>query len=532
MVIIGRGTWIDQLASKIIEREKNLGRNLKLLRVESGLGASGIPHVGSLGDAVRAHGIRLALKDSGYRSELIAFSDDLDGLRKVPAGFPDWLEDHIAKPVSDIPDPFDCHTSYGAHMSSVLTDALDRCEIPYTFKSGTETYREGTLIEQIDRILEHSKEIGQQIALMSGQKKYEDVLPYFPICEGCGRLYVAEAYEYKSEERKVLYRCKGTKIQDRNLRGCNYEGEISIADGRGKLSWKAEFAARWSALDIRFEAYGKDIADSVRINDWIADNILDHPHPSHAKYEMFLDKSGKKISKSKGNVFTPQTWLRYGTKESLLLLMFKRIAGTRAISPVDIPVYMDEYDKLENVYFGRLKGEKSDEMKLVKLRGLYEYINSLDPPKAPNAHVPYQMLVQLTSYAPQDSIVEYVEKKLLAYNTISEPNESLKNKIMLASNWGKDYTALVSSNKVKVSSEGIRALTALATFLPGQSDPNAIQTEIFEIARRNDLLPKEFFSLLYLMLLGVERGPRLGPYLIDIGIQNAVKIIRKQLDKA
>jgi len=532
LVIIGRGTWIDQLASKIIEREKNLGRNLKLLRVESGLGASGIPHVGSLGDAVRAHGIRLALKDSGYRSELIAFSDDLDGLRKVPAGFPDWLEDHIAKPVSDIPDPFDCHTSYGAHMSSVLTDALDRCEIPYTFKSGTETYREGTLIEQIDRILEHSKEIGQQIALMSGQKKYEDVLPYFPICEGCGRLYVAEAYEYKSEERKVLYRCKGTKIQDRNLRGCNYEGEISIADGRGKLSWKAEFAARWSALDIRFEAYGKDIADSVRINDWIADNILDHPHPSHAKYEMFLDKSGKKISKSKGNVFTPQTWLRYGTKESLLLLMFKRIAGTRTISPVDIPVYMDEYDKLENIYFGRLKGEKSDEMKLVKLRGLYEYINSLDPPKAPNAHVPYQMLVQLTSYAPQDSIVEYVEKKLLAYNTISEPNESLKNKIMLASDWAKDYTALVSSNKVKVSSEGIRALTALATFLPGQSDPNAIQTEIFEIARRNDLLPKEFFSLLYLMLLGVERGPRLGPYLIDIGIQNAVKIIRKQLDKA
>ncbi len=171
MVIIGRGTWIDQLASKIIEREKNLGRDLKLLRVESGLGASGIPHVGSLGDAVRAHGIRLALRDNGYPSELIAFSDDLDGLRKVPAGFPDWLEDHIAKPVSAIPDPFSCHSSYGAHMSSILTDALDRCEIPYTFKSGTETYREGILNEQIARILEHSKEIGQQIALMSGQKK-------------------------------------------------------------------------------------------------------------------------------------------------------------------------------------------------------------------------------------------------------------------------------------------------------------------------------------------------------------------------
>ena len=532
MVIIGRGTWIDQLASKIIGREKDLGRNLKLLRVESGLGASGIPHVGSLGDAIRAHGIRLALEDIGYSSELIAFSDDLDGLRKVPAGFPNWLEDHIAKPVSSIPDPFDCHTSYGAHMSSVLTDALDSCEIPYTFKSGTETYREGTLNEQIARILEHSKEIGQQIALMSGQKKYEDVLPYFPICEGCGRLYVAEAYEYLEKERKVLYRCKGTKIQDRSLRGCNHEGEIRITDGQGKLSWKAEFAARWSALDIRFEAYGKDIADSVRINDWVADNILDHPHPSHVKYEMFLDKSGKKISKSKGNVFTPQAWLRYGTRESLLLLMFKRIAGTRSLSPIDIPTYMDEYDRLENIYFGRIKGEETNEMKLVRLRGLYEYINSLDPPQSPNPHVPYQMLVQLTSYAPKDSVVEYVEKKLLAYKTITETTDSLKNRIVLASDWAKDFTSLVSSSKVKVSSDEIPALTELSTFLPGQSDPNAIQTAIFEIARRNSLEPKDFFRLLYVLLLGVERGPRLGPYLIDIGIQNAVKIIQNQIIKA
>ena len=520
------------MASKIIERERDLGRSLKLLRVESGLGASGIPHVGSLGDAVRAHGIRLALNDIGYSSELIAFSDDLDGLRKVPAGFPNWLEDHIAKPVSSIPDPFDCHASYGAHMSSILTDALDKCEIPYTFKSGTETYRDGTLNKQIAHILKHSKEIGQQIALMSGQKKYEGVLPYFPICEGCGRLYVAEAYEYKEEERKVLYRCKGTKLQDRSLRGCNYEGEVSITAGHGKLSWKAEFAARWSALDIRFEAYGKDIADSVKINDWVADNILDHPHPSHAKYEMFLDKSGKKISKSEGNVFTPQAWLRYGTRESLLLLMFKRIAGTRSLSPVDIPIYMDEYDRLENIYFGKIKKEENNEMKLVKLRGLYEYINSLDPPQAPNPHVPYQMLVQLTSFAPKDSVLEYVEKKLLVYKTITESNEYLKNRIFLALNWAKDFTSLASSSNVKVSSDGKRALTELSTFLPGQSDPNAIQTEIFEIARRNGLVPKDFFSMLYVLLLGVERGPRLGPYLIDIGIQNAVKIIQTQLGKS
>src|SRR5687768_198807 len=128
--IIGKGTWIDKVASTIISREKKLNRNLDIIRVESGLGASGIPHIGSMGDAVRAYGIGLSLKYQGYNSELIAYSDDMDGLRKIPSGFPSWLEDHLAKPVSNIPDPFgDCHSSYGSHMSSLLLDGLDKAGV-------------------------------------------------------------------------------------------------------------------------------------------------------------------------------------------------------------------------------------------------------------------------------------------------------------------------------------------------------------------------------------------------------------------
>src|SRR5215217_7944605 len=134
--IIGKGTWIDKVAFTIIEREKKLGRTSNIIKVESGLGASGIPHIGSMGDAVRAYGISLALQNMGYKSELIAFSDDMDGLRKIPVGFPPWLKEHIAKPVSHIQDPFgDCHNSYGAHMSSLLLDGLDRVNIKYIFKS-------------------------------------------------------------------------------------------------------------------------------------------------------------------------------------------------------------------------------------------------------------------------------------------------------------------------------------------------------------------------------------------------------------
>ncbi|MGI0025483.1 MAG: lysine--tRNA ligase, partial [Nitrososphaera sp.] len=172
-VVIGKGTWIDKVADTLVKREQRLGRSLELVRVESGLGASGIPHLGSMGDAVRAYGIALALQNFGYRSELIAYSDDMDGLRKVPAGLPDWLRDHIARPVSAIPDPFgDCHASYGAHMSGLLLDGLDRAGIKYKFQSGKEAYASGILVRQIDSILQNRERLGKKIAEFVGQEKY------------------------------------------------------------------------------------------------------------------------------------------------------------------------------------------------------------------------------------------------------------------------------------------------------------------------------------------------------------------------
>ena len=146
---IGKGIWIDKLTHELLEREKSLGRNLDLIKVESGLGASGIPHIGSLGDAVRAYGVKLALENFGYKSELIAYSDDLDGLRKIPEGFPESLEEHIGKPVSLIPDPFGCHESYGVHMSSILLDGLDKLGIRYEFRRAVETYKQGLLKDEI-----------------------------------------------------------------------------------------------------------------------------------------------------------------------------------------------------------------------------------------------------------------------------------------------------------------------------------------------------------------------------------------------
>jgi lysyl-tRNA synthetase, class I len=295
IITIGKGTWIDKVAFTIIEREKKLGRPCEIINVESGLGASGIPHIGSMGDAVRAFGISLALKNMGYKSELIAFSDDFDGLRKVPYGLPQWLNEYLCKPVSTIPDPFgECHRSYGAHMSSLLLEGLDKVGLNYKFKSGTEVYKSGILSDQIHKILIKSKIIGDEISKSTGQQKYIKFLPFFPICQQCGRLYVASATEYFVDEKTIAYSCIGNTIGKKKIDGCGHQGETKINNGDGKLAWKVEFAARWQAFDIRFEAFGKDIMDSVRINDWVASEILGFHHPLHIKYEMFLDKGGKK----------------------------------------------------------------------------------------------------------------------------------------------------------------------------------------------------------------------------------------------
>ncbi|OLC22451.1 MAG: lysine--tRNA ligase [Thaumarchaeota archaeon 13_1_40CM_4_48_7] len=535
-ILIGKGTWIDKVADTLIKREKKLGRSLDLIWVESGLGASGIPHIGSMGDAVRAYGIALALQNFGFKSELIAYSDDMDGLRKIPHGLPDWLREHIARPVSSIPDPFgSCHASYGAHMSSLLLDALDKVGIKYRFQSGREAYRQGILIKQIDIILKNSSKLGQKIAEFVGQDKYIEVLPYFPVCHNCGRLYTAVAQKYLPEEKKVAYVCSGSRIGNEDVKGCGHKGETDITKGEGKLAWKVEFAARWKAFDIRFEAYGKDIMDSVRVNDWVADEILGYSHPLHVKYEMFLDKTGKKISKSAGNVLTPQMWLRYGTLESILLLLFKRITGTRHVGLDDVPVLMKEYDDLEDVYFDKIKIDNP--AKLVKDKGLYEYINKLQPPKQPGPHVSYQLVAQQAAiFPPSEDRYDKIFNRLVTYNIAKDKTNAMMQKIKLASNWADDNMAQEEKFDIKLSDAQRKAVAdlieAISPFAAMQGTPeNAknLQSKVFEVARNNGMEPKEFFTLLYRMFLNTERGPRIGNYFLDLGIDKAINTLRKYI---
>jgi len=527
--IIGKGTWIDKLAFELIEREKQLGRDVDgIIRVESGLGASGIPHIGSLGDAVRAYGVKLALENLGYKSELIAYSDDLDGLRKIPEGL-DVKEENMGRRVSAIEDPYGkCHDSYGSHMSSILLEGLDKLGIKYVHKTAHDTYKNGILKEQIHKILVNSKKIGDEIEKLTGQQKFQNVLPYFPVCKNCDRLYTTESFEYIEEEKKIRYRCKDSEIGSNIIKGCGHEGESDITKDLGKLAWKVEFAARWQAFDIRFEAYGKDIMDSVKVNDWVSDQILEFPHPHHVKYEMFLDKSGKKISKSLGNVVTSQKWLTYGTPESILLLLYKRITGARELGFEDIPALMDEYNELENIHFGKTKVD--NEAKLVKSKGLYEYVNLLKPPENPSTHVSYRLLVELCKIF-KDNRIEYVTSKLIDYGTIKEEGkDSVKELIKLAGNYSDDFEETkIPATKIMVDDSSKVALKQLADLLQKDETPEDLQNSIYTIAKENQVQPKYFFKILYQIILSKDRGPKIGPFIEDIGKKKVADAIYRHI---
>ncbi|MHA2500403.1 MAG: lysine--tRNA ligase, partial [Candidatus Hodarchaeales archaeon] len=392
-ITVGRGTPWDIIAKDALASKRKFRPDPPIFRCESGLGASGFPHIGSFSDGARAFVVKLAAEDQGSQAEYIAYSDDLDGLRKVPKGMSKTLEEYLAVPVSKIPDEFGCHDSFGAHMSFLLLESLDAAGIEYRFVSATELYQNGAFTPVISKILENSTEAGRIIVEETSQTKYTEVFPFHAICAECGRIYTTRPLKHDKGENIVEYVCDGAEVGGSQIKGCGYSGAADYSKGEGKLGWKVEFAARWATLSIDFEAYGKDILESVKVNDRICREILGVEPPYHVRYEVFLQKGGKKMSKSAGEALTPQSWLRFGTSQSLMLLMLKRIEGSRSIGLEDIPLLMDELDELEDIYFGLRKAKNQAAAR--KAKGLYEYVFLLNPPEEPSIHVPYNLLATM-----------------------------------------------------------------------------------------------------------------------------------------
>ena len=527
--------WADKSAQQVIERAPDAPRYI----TECGLGASGIPHVGSVGDGIRSYVVTLAIQDKGYDSLFQAYSDDRDGLRKIPYGFPSSLREYVGNPVSHIPDPFGCHDSFGRHISSLLTDAFDDIGIAYRFQSSDDAYKDGMLDAEILTLLERSQEAGALIREVTGQEKYLGQYPYFAICEECGKIYTTRVTGFDRAAKTVTYACDGefvgkdsTTGEDIPVKGCGHVGTTSIRNG--KLAWKVEFAARWKAFDVAFEAFGKDILESVKVNDLVGERILGYTRPVHAFYEMFVERGGGKISKSKGNVFTPQKWLTYGSPQSLVLLMLKRLAYSRVVDLEEIPKLMDEVDYLQSIYFNResIKNERERE----HVRRLYEYVMFKDIPATPLDTVPYGIIANIAAVLPastpnrEDIIMNILENSgKLPKKTDDASREEVLRRIGYATSWVQDAGTALEHGHTDMTEAERAALADLSERIDESMDPEALQGAVFSCAQDHGVKPAAMFKLLYLILLGVPRGPKAGTLVSLIGVPRERDLIAKEL---
>ncbi len=528
--------WADKSAQQVIDRDPDS----PLYVTECGLGASGIPHVGSVGDGIRSYVVTLAIQEKGYDSIFQAYSDDRDGLRKIPYGFPPSLREYVGNPVSHIPDPFGCHDSFGRHISTLLTDAFDDIGIDYRFQSSDEAYIDGKLDNEIIALLSQYKEAGALIKDVTGQEKYLTQYPYFAICEECGKIYTTRVVDFDASKKKISYVCDGefvgkdsTTGEDIHVTGCGHEGTTSIREG--KLAWKVEFAARWKSFDVAFEAFGKDILESVKVNDIIGERLLAYPRPVHAFYEMFVERGGGKISKSKGNVFTPQKWLTYGNPESLTLLMLKRLAYSRVVDLEEIPKLMDEVDYLQGIYFDTEKIKNKRE--LDHFKRLYEYVTLLKIPEKPAVTVPYGIVANIVSVLPETtpnrdditlSILQTTGK--IPRELDDDARKQVLRRIAYASEWTKEAGPATDHEPLEINDEERTALASLRNALDASMDADEIQAVVFSCAQDHGLKPAKFFKLVYMLLLGMPRGPKAGTLIHIIGVAKAQGLIGDALD--
>jgi len=522
--------WADKVAKQVIAREAELKRGTRTFRTEMGVGASGVPHVGSSGDGIRSYVVMLGLKNLKVASELIAFVDDRDGLRKVPIGFPSELENDIGKPVSNISDPFGCHKSFSLHVSSLLIDAFEKLGVDFKLMRASEEYGKGTFDKEIVDILKNGKIVGEIIKKTTGQDKYLKQLPFMPICEKCGRVNTTVATSFDGS--KISYSCTGefigkdSKGQPVTIKGCGWSGKSGIHDG--KLAWKSDFAARWRALRINYEAYGKDISDSVRANDEISRQVLKWEPPVHSMYEMFTQRGGKKISKSVGNVFTPQNWLKYASPESLRLLFLKKLDKTRVVDIDAIPAYVEEVDELAKVYFGETK--VANERELSHMKRLYEYINFLRTPSEKPLMIPYSVLLSMLKIVPETDVVkEMLTRTGHIPHKLSKADDAMvSERITRAKAWVTD-AGVASESDVKLTKDQKVAVSKLVKELKKKWTEGDLEKRLYELARESELEPKEFFQTIYRLLLGSTRGPRLAMLILAIGKENVASRLNVHL---
>ena len=376
--------WPFVEAKKMLRERKSIIEKKGKITLQTGYGPSGLPHIGTFGEVARTTMIVNALRElTDLPAEIITFSDDMDGLRKVPDNVPNQklLETNLHKPLTDVPDPFNKFKSFGEHNNEMLKNFLNNFNFEYTFKSSTSLYKSSFFNSSLKIILKNYDEIMNIILPTLGKERQKTYSPFLPICEESGHVLEIPVLEIDKNNSKIIFDNNGKKL------------EKSILDGNCKLQWKVDWAMRWYALDVDFEMYGKDLIESAILSTKII-NLIGKNNPSGFAYELFLDEKGEKISKSKGNGITIDQWLEYASPESLSLYMYQNPKRAKKLYKEIVPKAVDEYlDFIE-------KSKKQDELQIL-MNPVWHVHNGKIPNE--NSIMSFSMLLNLVETSNADS---------------------------------------------------------------------------------------------------------------------------------
>ena len=493
---------------------------------ETGFGPSGLPHIGHFSENARTTWVQRAFQIlSDEPTELIVFSDDMDGLRKVPGNMPDqeMLEENLGKPLCDIPDPHGEAESFAGYMNQKLRGFLDSFGFDYTFKSSKDQYRNGVFNEGLEAILEHYGEIRDVIVPTLREENREDWSPFFPVCENCGKVYTTRVTDIHPDRGTISYVC------DDDFRGmvpCGDESEIPVTDGNVKVGWKVDWALRWYTFGIDYEMYGKDLIESAKLSGRIVD-ILGGNKPLGFFYEMFLDENGEKISSSVGKGLTLDEWLSYAPIESLAWFIFQSPQKAKKLYFDVIPRSVDSWLDDRRAY-----GEaESDEERKNNPIWFVEYGRVDDGAEiGVDSDISYSMLLNLVSALNTDDR-EIVRTYVLDYDPDAEKDaEILEDMLDGALRYYRDFI-LPTKEYESPPEELVPAVRKFRDFLANYDgdDPEEIQNAAYDFGKDSEADLGDWFTALYRMLLGQDQGPRLGSFIYMFGVEETVEALDERL---